>query len=303
MNVGIDIGGTNIKIGIVKEGKIISKKIIPALSKASPEVLIEVVVSEIKKLGVKNIKRIGIGIAGFIDHKKGIVRASPNLPLWKNVRLKEKMESFLKIPVHMGNDVNAIAVGEYLYGGYGVNDLFVFTLGTGVGGGFIINGKLITGENDTAGEFGHITIDPKGPICKCGKNGCLERYVGAEYLVQYAKRLMKKERSTLIKYKKFSPKEIAKEARKGDKVAVKVFDYAGEKIAYTLAQVIQLIDPSVIIVSGGISKAGRLILEPIKRHIKKYLIPLKKRKLRIVISRLKENAGILGASEFYRFIK
>lgn len=300
-NIGIDIGGTYIKLGVVKDGKILKKEVIPCPSKDSPEVLIDLLKNKIKKN--KNIQTIGIGIAGLIDHKKGIVRTSPNLPLWRNIHLKDILEKELKKPVFVGNDVNAIAIGEYLYGGHGERDIFVFTLGTGVGGGFIINGKLIIGENDTAGEFGHITINPKGPVCRCGKKGCLERYVGADYLVNYAKRLIKKKDSTLKKYKRLTPREIAKEAKKKDKVAVEVFEYAGELIGYTLASVVQLIDPSLIIMAGGISKAGNILLNPIRKSIKKYIMPLEKRKVKIVISRLKDNAGILGASKFSEFIK
>jgi len=200
-------------------------------------------------------------------------------------------------PVAVSNDVNAIAWGEYMYGGYGTRNLFCFTLGTGVGGGIISDGRLILGANDAAGEFGHTSFEGNSR-CSCGIKGCLEAYVGNDRFVRKARRQMKLA-SPLIKFasaEELTPRLIAQAAREGDELALKIFTDAGQKIGRALGNVVQLLDPDVIVVNGGISKAGDLIIKPIRETLKHYTMPLKGRKLKVIRSKLGDKAGILGAA-------
>ncbi|MBN2379121.1 ROK family protein [candidate division WOR-3 bacterium] len=298
-SLGIDIGGTNTVLGSVdSEGRVVQTVRLKTRMQDGPDALVEdIFIQATRMMGERRISQVGAGIAGLIDHRKGIVRSSPNLESWSDLPLKDMLHERFRVPVAVGNDVNAIAWGEYRFGGYDTEDLFCFTLGTGVGGGIVSQGRLILGANDAAAEFGHTAFEGNSR-CSCGIAGCLEAYVGSERLVRKAKRRMRLA-SPLIKLvskAELTPKLLAQAAREGDEVARKIFTEAGERIGRALGNVVQLIDPEVIVVNGGISKAGDLIIEPIRQALKRYTMPLKGRKLRVVRSKLGERAGILGAA-------
>lgn len=298
-SLGVDIGGTNIELGLVDmDGKILKKASIPSVMDKKPQILVESVFTEAMKLaGDEAVRRIGVGIAGLIDHRQGIVRYSPNLKEWKDVPLKEILHDHFEVPVAVANDVNAIAWGEYKFGGYGTEHLFCFTLGTGVGGGIVSGGRLILGANDAAAEFGHTSFQGKAE-CSCGLAGCLEAYVGASSLVAAARRrsVMTSRLARLGHTGQLTPQVLAEAAAGGDKTALGIFNDAGQRIGRALGNVVQLLDPEVIVINGGISKAGEIILEPIRTSLQRYIMPLEGRKLRVVSSVLREEAGILGAS-------
>lgn len=251
-----------------------------------------------------SITQAGVGIAGLIDHLKGIVRFSPNLLDWNNIELKRMLQDSLGVPVAVGNDVNVIAWGEYRFGGYKTSNLFCFTLGTGVGGGIVSDGRLILGANDAAAEFGHTSFE-KSSRCACGLSGCLEAYVGSSRLVAQARRRMKKD-SPLFRVSRkteLTPKLIAAAAKAGDGVALAIFREAGERLGRALGNVVQLVDPEVIVANGGISNAGDILLNPIRETLKSYTMPLRGRKLLVVRSRLGDRAGILGAAALADILK
>lgn len=300
LSLGVDVGGTNTVVGLVNEqGHIQAKTRISSVIEESPRDLVDrITATGVKLASARKLAQVGVGIAGLIDHRKGIVRFSPNLLSWKNIPLKDMLQDRLGIPAAVGNDVNAIAWGEYRFGKYNTRDLFCFTLGTGVGGGIISDGLLILGGNAAAAEFGHTSFERSGPRCSCGLSGCLEAYVGSSRLIRLAKRRMKK-RSPLARLsfsEEITPKLLARAAREGDEVALSIFTQAGERIGRALGNVVQLLDPEVIVVNGGISKAGRIILDPIRETLKRYTMPLEGRKLRVVRSKLGDKAGILGAA-------
>jgi glucokinase len=299
-SLGIDIGGTNTHLGLVdSQGNIVARTHIPTLMGEGPESLVERIVSRAGSMAAdEDIAQVGVGIAGLIDHHKGIVRFSPNLVGWKNVQLKDMLHGRFGVPVAVGNDVNVICWGEYRFGGYGTEHLFCFTLGTGVGGGIVSDGRLILGANDAAGEFGHTSFERHGLECLCGLTGCLESYVGARNLIAMAERRapMTSRLTRLASTKELTPEVLAQAAEDGDKVAQGIFREAGERIGRALGNVVQLLDPEVIVVNGGISKAGELIIKPIRESLKHYTMPLSGRKLRVVRSRLGDRAGILGAA-------
>ncbi len=306
--IGIDIGGTNIKLGTVTPaGKIIIRKQLETRIELGPEPTIERLAQTIRALTKQTkISGVGIGVAGLIDHTLGIVRIPPNLPGWDGVRLKDIVERKTGLPVYVGNDVNACVLGELYFGaGRGREDVFCLTLGTGVGGGIISGGRLILGANDAAGEIGHTIIEPNGPRCKCGNYGCLERLVGAEYIVANAIAELKTRKSSILDLalgdiNKITPKIISRAAQQGDEVALKIIETIGYYVGLGIVNVVHLLDPAVVVIGGGIARAGKILLDSIKKTAACRIMMYRDRKLKICLSKLGSDAGILGASCFAR---
>jgi len=296
--VGVDIGGTNIKSALVENGKIKKRKKLPTGANLEPEKVIAQIKSAIRPF-VTQSKGIGIGIAGIIDSKKGIVKFSPNLSEWHNIRLVKALKKEFNKPVSIINDVNAICLGEWQYGAAkGYKNVFLLTLGTGVGGAAICEGQPLFGANGFSGELGHSVIKFNGPRCACGNYGCLERYVGAKYIVANAKRKMRKKITSLKNYKRLTPYIIAQEAKKGDKVSKEIFTEIGFYIGIGVSNIIALFDSDVVIISGGVSRAGRILFEPIRKTVRKRVLGAKYRNYKIISGKLGDDAGILGAVFF-----
>lgn len=296
--IGIDIGGTNIKAALIKNSKIIKSVKVPSHANKEPAVLITQIKKAIRSF-TDPVSGIGIGIAGIIDSKKGIVRYSPNLAGWTDVRLAYIIKKEYKVPVSILNDVNAICLGEWKYGaGRGYDNIFLFTLGTGVGGAAVCQGRLLFGANGFAGEFGHSVIKFDGKKCTCGQYGHLEAYVGAKYIVARARRRMKKQKSSLRKYTQITPRIIAQEAKQGDALSKGIFAEIGFYIGIGLSNIISLFDPEVIIVSGGISRAGNILFNSIRKTAKERIIGAQYRDFKIIPGMLGDDAGMLGAVYF-----
>lgn len=286
--IGIDLGGTNIKMGLIKGDKVINKIKKPTGSKADKKYILEILIqsiNEIKKsINKKEIYSIGIGVPGTLNKKRDKVLHLPNIPNFKNIALKKILEDEFKIPVKMDNDTNAFALAESLYGaGKGKNNIICITIGTGLGGAIIINKKLYYGKC-CAGELGHITINFKGKKCNCGNKGCLEEYVSSRAIARYSKQIMGKI---------YHPLEIENMAKKGNKKAKKVYEKLGEYLGIGLVNLNNIFNPDLIIIGGSISNAGNLIINKTKKILKErsMLVPAK-----IVKTKLKENAGIIGAA-------
>ncbi len=296
--VGVDIGGTNIKSALVKDGKIKKRIKLPTKAHLGPKGVTAQIKTAVKPF-ITQASGIGIGIAGLIDSKRGVVKFSPNLLGWHDIKLADILKKEFRKSVGILNDVNAICLGEWRYGAAkGYDNVFLFTLGTGVGGAAICEGKPLFGENGFAGEFGHTVIKYNGPKCYCGNYGHLERYVGAHYIIANAKKRMKRQRSSLRKYKKLTPRIIAQEAKRGDQVSREVFSEIGFYIGIGVTNIIALFDPEVVIISGGVSRAGRILFEPIRKTVAKHVIGSQYRNQKIIPAKLGDDAGILGAVYF-----
>ena len=296
--IGIDIGGTNIKVALTFGDKMTRRKKMPSLAAHGMKQSIAQVKSAIEPLS-KEARAIGIGIAGIIDSDTGTVRYSPNLRGWSNVPLARILQLEYGKRVRILNDVNAICLGEWKYGAArGHDNVFLFTLGTGLGGAAICEGKILFGANGFAGEFGHTTIDPNGPRCMCGHRGHLERYVGARYIVARAMRKMKKKKSLLAEHPVLTPEIIARVARRGDPVACEVFAEVGYYIGIGVSNILALFDPDIVIISGGIARAGKILFDPIRKTVKSMVLGVEYRKFRILPAQLGDDAGILGAALF-----
>ena len=296
--IGLDVGGTNIKAALVF-GRRVKRRVKIA---SGAQFGIEDSIPQIKRAIAplrKEAVAIGIGIAGIIDSENGVVKFSPNLKGWENVPLGKIVRREYGMRVRVLNDVNAICLGEWKYGSAkGFNNVFLFTLGTGVGGAAICDGRLLFGAHGFAGEFGHTTIDPNGPECMCGQRGHLERYAGAKYIVARALQKMKKQKSSLARHDALTPEIIATAAKKGDRVASEVFAEVAYYIGIGVANILALFDPDLVIISGGIARAGRVLFDPVRKHVRQLVLGAKHRRYKILPAKLGDDAGVLGAAFF-----
>jgi glucokinase len=295
--IGLDIGGTNIKAGLVQNGRILDLRSLPTLAFVSRNSVVRQVMSAIEPWAGQ-AKAIGIGSAGIIDSQSGIIKYSPNLG-WFDLPLARILTAEFRKPVRILNDVNAVLFGEWRFGSArGQDDVFLFTLGTGVGGAAICAGQMVFGANGFAGEFGHATINFRGPKCVCGGRGCLESYVGTKAILRRARQLMKRHPSRLNRYAQLTPKTIADEAKKGDRVSREIFAEIGRYLGIGIGNLLNLFDPALIVISGGISRAGKVLFKPIHESIRKTTFGAGIRHYRIVPGKLGDKAGILGAAWF-----
>jgi glucokinase len=242
---------------------------------------------EAQKLRLKDILGIGIGLPGLIDTERGIVHFLPNIPGWKNVPLRQIIKKKIRLPVFIDNDVNLMTLGEWKYGaGRGTKNLICVTLGTGVGGGLIIDNKIYRGEGSAAGEVGHIPLNEKGPRCNCGGVGCLERYVGNQYLLAKAKKIFRNRHLTL--------ETVDTLAEQGDKRALRFWEETGTHIGNALVGVVNMFNPRKIVIGGGISKAHRRLFQAIEQTIKRRAMSVQASMVEVVKSKLGDNAAIMG---------
>lgn len=306
--LGIDVGGTNTKFGIVNHcGEILHKGDIPTTGFNKVEEYIDAVYNAVEPLiavvGKQNIKGIGIGAPNG-NFYKGTIEYAPNLN-WKGViPFTQLMEERFQLPAALTNDANAAAVGEMIYGAAkGMKDFITITLGTGVGSGIVANGKMIYGHDGFAGELGHTVIIPNGrPHWGTLLKGSLEAYCSATGVGITAKELLEKpeHQSSLLhqfEVEKITSKEVHDCALKGDKTAIEIFNFTGEILGRALANFVMFSSPEAIILFGGLTKAGDFILSPTRAHMEANLLPIFQKKIKILFSELRESdAAILGAS-------
>lgn len=312
--VGIDLGGTNIKIAVVKdERKILRKITLPTKLYRDKDSLITAVsqasIKLINGLGLKknDILGIGIGAPGLIDSGRGIIHELVNIKGFKELPLRRLIERRTGIPTFLDNDVNVMTLGELYHGaGKGAKNMLCLTLGTGVGGGIVIDGRLYRGSSLSAGEIGHIPLNEAGPRCDCGGFGCMEKFVGNKYIVELAVKKIKEGKKTIItrlvkgNLRKITPEIISIAAKQGDRLAVSIWKEIGGHLGVTLSGVINLLNPEIIVVGGGVAKAGRFLFEAIRRTIKARAMKAPVACARLVKARLGEDAGLIGATVLVR---
>jgi glucokinase len=306
--VGVDIGGTGTKFGIVdKDGNVLFSSEMSTKKHLQVNTFIDELHEHLSEMiekvgGFGRIKGIGIGAPNGNIYT-GTIEYAPNLP-WKGIIPFAKMvQDKFKIPVKLTNDANAAAVGEMMYGAAkGMKDFIMITLGTGVGSGIVAGGQLIYGHDGFAGELGHTIIIPDGRLhLGTGKKGSLESYASATGVAQSAKEILTQSDrpSTLraLELESISSKDVYEAAVKGDEVALEVFEFTGKILGMSLANFIMFSSPEAVILFGGLTKAGDMILKPTREHMEANLIEIFQNKVKILISHLKESdAAILGAS-------
>lgn len=309
--IGIDVGGTNVKIALVdKSGKIIYSNSVPTYAKMGYEYTVNNIKQAIKDLmketntTAKDIDGIGFDFPGQVDYKTGVVKLAPNIPGWVNVPIAQMIEEEFHIPTRIDNDVRCAALGEMKFGaGQGCENFVCITVGTGIGSGLVVNGQLVRGASNAAGEIGHIKLQMKdGLICGCGDTGCLEAYASGPSIVAMAQDYIKGGKSTKFREMaaaeggEITPYMVAKAAEAGDPVAKRIFAIVGEYIGIGLTSVINLLNPEKVIIGGGIAEAGDLLLDPIRKTIKERAMVVAGSAVEIVPAQLGNSAGVIGAS-------
>lgn len=305
--IGIDMGGTNTVFGVVDaRGNVLSKSAVKTATHSDINLYIDDLYNELIKLiddigGKEKIKGIGVGAPNG-NYYTGRIEFAPNLPWKGQIPFAELMSAKFGIPTVLTNDANAAAIGEMTYGAArGTKHFIMITLGTGVGSGIVIDGKLVYGHDGFAGELGHTTAIRNGRKCGCGKSGCLETYASATGVARTAREILelRKEPSLLrnLPTDDITSKDVFDAAMDGDAIALEIFEYTGKILGESLADFIAFSAPEAIVLFGGLTKSGDLILKPIVEHMNANVLPLWKDKVKVMFSELKEaDAAILGAS-------
>lgn len=307
--IGIDVGGTNVKIALVDgDGKIIYSNSVPTYAQMGYEYTVNNIKQAIKDLmketntDSKDIQGIGFDFPGQVDCKTGVVKNAPNIPGWVNVPIAQMIEEEFNIPTRIDNDVRCAALGELKFGaGRGCENFVCITVGTGIGSGLVINGKVVRGAANAAGEIGHIKLQmEEGPLCGCGDSGCLEAFASGPSIVAMAQEYLKGGKSAKFRELagdgEITPYIVAKAAEAGDPVAKRIFEKMGYYIGMGLTSVINLLNPEKIIIGGGVAECGELLLNPIRKTINARAMAVQRDSVEIVPAQLGNSAGVIGAS-------
>jgi len=308
--VGVDLGGTKIAVGLfTSEGKLTLQHLQPTRAQEGPQAVIEglrqAIVRIVSQAGIdfSQLKGIGLAAAGAIDSHNGVVTLSPNLPGWRNIPLRQIMKDSLGVTTYLTNDANAAALGEYLFGaGQNVANLVYVTVSTGIGGGIIINGEVYEGVSGAAGEVGHMTIDINGPACNCGSNGCLETLASGAALAREAGRHIEAGEGVAIleasggDLAQVSAKTVFLAAQQGDRLAGELIRQTGCYLGVGLANLVNIFNPELIIIGGGLSNMGERLLEPARGVMRERAYQISASAVRIVPAVLGNDSGLIGAA-------
>ncbi len=308
--VGCDLGGTNIKAGLVdmETGKVLATKGKKTHSHEGHEAVMARIADACREvvaahgLSMDDIGGVGVSAPGRLDLETGETVFFPNLPShWIRVPLQATVQEALGRPVYILNDVRAITYGEWAYGaGQGVDCMLCFAIGTGIGGGVVMDNQLVLNQGGTAGELGHITIDLNGPLCGCGNHGCVETLASGPAIAAMGLKAVVQGQTTIIgsmagyDLNKINPYLIAKAAEAGDQVALQIWDLVGDYMAVAIANAALVVGPKKVVVTGGVAAAGDLLLDPIRRGMRRRMIVMPPEEIEIVRGSLGDEAGIIG---------
>ncbi len=304
--IGIDLGGTSIKLGVIDEtGHLLHKVEMPTCPGEGAQAGVERMAAGARQLvesaGIpwKDVKGLGLGAPGFLDLAQGKILRLTNIP-WEDVPIRDQLQDLLGIPVVLDNDANVAALGEAWSGaGAGLTDMILITLGTGVGGGVIAGNRLIHGAG-LAGEIGHIPVEPEGVPCGCGQRGCLETISSATGLVRLVTVAVEAGRNTSLKSSvktgTLTTREIVNAAEKGDSVALEVIDTAVDALARVMAILTLINHPAAFVIGGGVSGAGETLFAPLRRAYHRHTLPDSARGVQILPAQLGNDAGMIGAA-------
>lgn len=286
--IGVDIGGTKILMAVVGKDGVVKKRVEIPTTDDSPAKILSEICAVIKSFG--KCRSVGVGIAGDVDNVRGLLRFSPNLPKWRNVGIKKYIKKNTGLPVCVENDANCAAYGSYVIDGKRRYKNFVtITLGTGVGGGIIIDGKIYRGSTGSAGEIGHITINPAGPKCGCGNRGCLEAYIGTRGIKNIAKELG-------FNAPDATPATIAVAAARGNALALKIFKKVSEYLAAGVGSVINVLNPDMISFAGGVANNFEFIEKNFRRELPRHAFKTPLKHVKIIRTKNIKNLGVIGAA-------
>jgi len=303
MIVGVDLGGTKIDAVLADDcGNIRKRELKETRAGEGPNAVIQRIIDAVKSVSSDNkIAAVGIGAAGIIDVETGLITVSPNLPGWHNIKLKEILERELDVIIFVDNDATVAAIGEHKFGiAVGCDHFICVTLGTGIGGGIITNGQIYRGISGAAGEIGHMTIDINGPLCACGNRGCWESLASGTALEREAKdKIAQGIKTSIPNYAKGNRRVTAKNiylaAQDGDSLAKGLIEQLGFYVGVGLANLVNIFNPQLIVISGGVSRMGEMLLEPARKTVRERAFELSAKAARVEVSSLGYDAGPLGA--------
>ena len=293
--IGVDLGGTNLRVALLtQQYKIVDKYSLSTRKFEDKDGLISAILHAIDQiienndLAKANIVGVGLGLPGPVDTTRGIVHTFTNIPGWKEVNLKRILEQKLDIPVRLDNDTNLMCLAEYRLGkAKGLKNVVCLTLGTGVGGGIIIDGKLYRGSNFVAGELGHMPINEEGPRCKCGGVACLEAYIGNSRIKSEAQKLFRRD---------ISLEELSALSKRGDARARYIWSELGRRLGIALVGAVNLLNPDAIVIGGGIANAGEVLFSTAKKTIAQRAMKVASRHVKVLKAQLGNDAGLIGAA-------
>ena len=317
--LGCDLGGTNLRAAVVdiEIGKVLHQASIPTLAREGHDAVMQrmadlfLQVIQAASLQKDEIGGIGIGVPGVLDLEKGETLFLPNLPgTWPHVPLRDTITHLTGLPTALLNDVRSITNGEWRFGaGRGVDTVAVFAIGTGIGGGLVVNGQLHLGIGGTGGELGHTTIDFNGPRCGCGNYGCVEAYASGPAIAAMGMKAVSQGLTTqiadLCEYdlNRITPKLIAQAAQAGDEIAKDIYEKAGFSLGIAAANICASIGPRKIIIGGGVAQVGELLLDPIRRTLRERVHIMLVEQVEVVPSQLGDNAGVIGVACWSAFMQ
>lgn len=302
--VGVDVGGSKINSILAdSQGNIKARDLRDTRAKRGPDAVIERIIESISQVATgSDIAGIGVGAAGACDTVNGVITSSPNLPQWQDIPLRGIVQQEFDCPVYLQNDATLAALGEHHFGGgRDVDHLIYVSVGTGIGGGIIINGKLYCGASGSAGEFGHMTIDVNGPSCPCGNTGCWETLASGTALAREAvKRIRDGQKTNILKFadgkvEKVSARRVHLAAQKGDRLANELIAQTGYYLGIGLVNLVDIFNPQLILIGGGLSRMGKLLLGPATSVVRERAFELPAKAVRIEIAHLGVDAEALGA--------
>ncbi len=310
--IGVDLGGTHLRAALVdtNSGQVSNIIQIPtgareghdAVMARMADLILKVIASSGEEKAA--IGGVGIGVPGMLDLDRGLVVFLPNLHgTWPNVPLRDTIRNRVGLPTYMLNDARAMTFGEWKYGaGRDVDTMACFTLGTGVGGGLVINGQLHLGMGGTAGELGHASIDMNGPTCGCGNKGCIEVYASGPAIAAAGIKAVVQGHTTRIgemaeyDLNRITPELVFKAAMEGDSVAKDIYNNAGFALGVAIANILVTLTPRKVVIGGGVAQAGELLFNPIRRTVNERVFVMPKDQVQIIPAELGPNAGMIGAA-------
>jgi len=307
--IGVDLGGTNIKLGLISpDGEVLERTGTETQAEKGPEAvagrICDAVLSLLARAGMDRdqVAGVGIGSPGTIDLAAGVVTFSPNLPGWHDVPLRRLVQDGIELPCVLDNDANVAALAEFWVGaGRGSSSLILLTLGTGIGGGIVLDGRIWHGGNGVAGEIGHMSIDPDGPECGCGNRGCLEAFASATGMVRRMHEAIEEGGLTVLanEGESLTARRIHEAALAGDELARRNVEMTGRYLGLGVSNLMHILNPEVIAFSGGMTAAGEMLMQPLLEEVNWRTMEAPRRDVKVCFAELPDSAGIIGAARCF----
>lgn len=308
--MGIDLGGTHIRVALANQhGIILTRRRVRTPVAEGRAAIMSCLIGLVEQLGseVSELTAIGVGAPGLVDMQAGSIKHAPTLPGWRDVSLAHMLRERMGVPVFLANDASLAALGEYTYGaGKGLQHFLYLTVSTGIGAGIIVDGQLVLGLHGSAGEVGHMIVEPGGAICACGGRGHLETLASGTAIARLAREALATGQQSLLQQQQESgptgitAADIAQAAEQGDALALDLLKNAGRYLGYAVINLVHLFNPQMIAIGGGVSSANELVFGPMREVVYTGLMPAFQRDFQLVKATLGDDAGIIGAIEFAR---